>query len=74
LKVLSQNLRKEGNGLVIIDLSFPLQRVIFLSSITLRPPITSTKVVKEKLLFLMHLTKNGFNQPIRMCNMGRTTW
>jgi len=53
LKVLSQNPRRGANGLVIIDLSFPLKRVIFLSSITLRPPIMSIRVVKEKILFLI---------------------
>jgi hypothetical protein len=62
LKVLSQNQIKGENGLVIIDLSFPLPRAIFLLSITLQPLIMSTKV-KEKLLFLMHPTRNGFSRP-----------
>ena len=73
-KFLSQNLRKGTNGLVIIDPSFPLRRVISLLSITLRPLIMSIKVVKEKPLFLMHQTRNGFSLPIKMCNMGRTMW
>ena len=66
--------KKRGNGLLIIDLSFPSQRVTFLSSITLRPPIMSIRVVREKLWSLMHQTKNGFSRTTRMCNMGRTTW
>jgi len=69
LKGFIGHLRKGENGMVIIGLSFPLQRVISLSSITPRPLIMSRKVVNEKLLFLMHPTINRFNLPIRMCNM-----
>jgi len=64
--------KKRGKWFGDHGLSFPLQRVISLSSITLRPLIMSIRVVKEKLLFLMHPTRNGFSRPIRMCNRGKT--
>jgi len=71
-----QNLRREEYGLLIIDQSSLLLRVIFLSSITLRPPITLVRMVRRKPMrpMLRHLYKNGFSRPIRMFSTEEVMW